>query len=395
MAATTISNMTSPAIWAELVDAAFPNALSKVYDTLESTGALIVNPNLPVNTVGQTVNIPYPITLPGFVSASDGATLAIQNAGVWAETASVARYGLNPGITQWVKQVPTLGAAVLGSISNQLVIRLKEQLGTIAINAATSTTNFGQSVDVSSSGANKLNYRMLDGYIAQMSDVMGGAMENIACVITHPQSYMDLSVLGQAPDVAYFKAKPEDIYPFRFLPYEGMKTFTGMSAVTATGTTPPTITLTGTPNDAGRAFKLVVKCSTIGALNTWKLDYSTDGGNTWITAVSSASTVALNYSSDFVFNGITTACGITLNIAAGTAALDNQWVATPTVKRQTLIVAKNALLAYWNKSALNPVEFYNAQSDTTTLTSNLYAVGYRFRQCNGISRPGVFSIIHD
>lgn len=87
-----------------------------------------------------------------------------------------------------------------------------------------------------------------------------------------------------------------------------------MTAVTSTGTTPPVITLTGQPFFD---INLRVECTTLGALATWELRWSIDGGDTWeAEEVVSAATVAL------------TGTGLTLNIAAGTAAVDNVWTAT-------------------------------------------------------------------
>lgn len=88
----------------------------------------------------------------------------------------------------------------------------------------------------------------------------------------------------------------------------------GLSAptsVTSLGTTPPVITVTGTPL---REVDLRVEALTTGALAVWTGRYSLDAGVTW-TGFTSAATVVL------------TGTGLTLNIAAGTAAVDNRWSA--------------------------------------------------------------------
>jgi hypothetical protein len=92
-----------------------------------------------------------------------------------------------------------------------------------------------------------------------------------------------------------------------------------MSAVTSAGTSPPVITLTGTP-----AFPMDLKVDATldGARGTWTFQWSVDDGLTWeATGVVSAATVALTLA-----NGTST--GITLNIATGSAtASDNVWTA--------------------------------------------------------------------
>lgn len=92
-----------------------------------------------------------------------------------------------------------------------------------------------------------------------------------------------------------------------------------MSAVTSAGTSPPVITLTGTP---AFPMDLKVDCTLDGARGTWEFRWSVDNGVTWeATGVVSAATVALTLA-----NGTST--GITLNIATGTAeADDNVWTA--------------------------------------------------------------------
>ena len=92
-----------------------------------------------------------------------------------------------------------------------------------------------------------------------------------------------------------------------------------MSAVASTGTTPPTLGLTGT---AVAPVDLVVQATDISGGATrglWLGRYSTDHGITW-TSFTSAATIALN-------DAYGVATGLTLTIAAGSAATDNVWTA--------------------------------------------------------------------
>ena len=90
-----------------------------------------------------------------------------------------------------------------------------------------------------------------------------------------------------------------------------------MSAVTAAGTTPPTITLTGTPV---KPINLRVKCTTLGARATAVISYSIDGGGTWVDNVLTAATIV-------VLDNAGVSTGVTLNYANATAAVDNVWTA--------------------------------------------------------------------
>jgi len=92
-----------------------------------------------------------------------------------------------------------------------------------------------------------------------------------------------------------------------------------MGGVTATGTTPPTVTLTSTAQ--AQPVNLQVQCTgNAGALGTWTGRYSVDGGVTWVSFTSAATVSVIDP------NGTDT--GVVINIAAGNAATDNVWKAT-------------------------------------------------------------------
>jgi len=109
------------------------------------------------------------------------------------------------------------------------------------------------------------------------------------------------------------------------------------TAVTSAGTTPPVITITGTPTDY---FNVKVKCTLLGARGTWTLQYSLDGGTTYNgTDLTSAATVAIPRT------------GLTLNIATGAAAVDNTW---------TFNTGASASLAAW----YNAIKTYTETAET-------------------------------
>lgn len=84
----------------------------------------------------------------------------------------------------------------------------------------------------------------------------------------------------------------------------------------ASGTTPPVITLTG--SFLGPTPTLRVACSGGGALGAWTGAVSYDGGATIAQVFTSGATQPL----------VGLGNGVTLNIAAGTASVDNVWLAT-------------------------------------------------------------------
>lgn len=91
-----------------------------------------------------------------------------------------------------------------------------------------------------------------------------------------------------------------------------------MSAVTSAGTTPPTITLSGTQL---RPVNLRIECTTLGARGTAVIRYSIDGGKSWVSGVTTAATIS-------VVDPNGTDTGLVINYANAAAAVDNVWTAT-------------------------------------------------------------------
>jgi hypothetical protein len=85
----------------------------------------------------------------------------------------------------------------------------------------------------------------------------------------------------------------------------------------ASGTTPPSVSLSGRPTMG--AYLMVIQVTTGGPLGTAVIEWSSDGGNTFQTNVTTASTIVL---------GTT---GMTATFAAGTYATDNVYAAEPPV----------------------------------------------------------------
>jgi len=101
--------------------------------------------------------------------------------------------------------------------------------------------------------------------------------------------------------------------------YQSVQTDLGLTyggTMLASGTTPPVITLTGSLS--GVAVPIRVECTVLGARGVWQGRVSFNGGSTFPQTFTSAATIPLT--------GAGT--GLTLNIATGTAAVDNVWLAT-------------------------------------------------------------------
>lgn len=123
------------------------------------------------------------------------------------------------------------------------------------------------------------------------------------------------------------------------------------SAVTAAGTTPPTITLSGTP---AAAYTMKIEVTTGGAIGTMVFRWSSDGGTTWTSGVNSAATpIALG------------STGVSVTFPAGTYATDNTYTFTTkkfvrsgcstTNPCDVLLGDIFTVLPFQNKSTIRPV----------------------------------------
>lgn len=111
-----------------------------------------------------------------------------------------------------------------------------------------------------------------------------------------------------------------------------------LAQATETGTTPPNFTFTGT---ATNRIDFYARCTLGGARGTFEIDYSIDGGGTFVHAVSAA-TIALPY-------------GVTLNIENASANVDNRWTSRPLGDDRVVApVHRFARVAAWVGGSSNP-----------------------------------------
>jgi len=126
-------------------------------------------------------------------------------------------------------------------------------------------------------------------------------------VQTSPDGYNGWSTVGTFTQRTDAAAAPSSSAPAGLV----------MGSVTATGTTPPTITLTGTQL---QPVDLRIECTTLGARGVAVIRYSVDGGKTWVSNVTTAATISVIDPND-------TDTGLVINYANATAAVDNVWTA--------------------------------------------------------------------
>jgi hypothetical protein len=154
--------------------------------------------------------------------------------------------------------------------------------------------------------------------------------------------------------------------------------------ITATGTTPPAVTVSGRTTLA--VDRLRVEVTTGGARGTAVVRYSFDGGATYAqSAVLTAATVQV-----LTAQGDPT--GLTLNFATGTYATDNLYVGTP---RFTTLVAKRNALVVWMNDTPTVKSFEDVLADSEQAALHVYWCAHRYRKVNGTTRTGVVALRHN
>lgn len=388
MAMSTASDVIIPEIFAQAVQAELKDNAAFMKSGLVSSGAVIVNNSFPLSgqsAVGNIVTVPYWNTLSGFVANADGSAITPQKLTESKEQATCARVSMAIQATRWSE---TAGAYTEGA--RQLGVRAsdfmdKTMISTACASLPTMTVTLGTT----------LNWNG----ILQARAKFGDSSKDTAALIIHSKAEFDLSTERAATNGLPLLVDPQTgkltiAGGMQIVVSDGVPVTGTPGVVSANGTTPPTVTVTGTSN---RHIDLRVECTSIAGgatLGLWTGRYSTDNGGSWI-AFTSAASVPVNDSFLSQENGLIEATGLTFNIAAGSAAVNNYWTSA-TADQYTSVIAKKGAMTFWyNAAAMSPQAQRDVLSDSDILASHIYYVGYRYKRVQGSNRPGIVLVKHN
>lgn len=156
--------------------------------------------------------------------------------------------------------------------------------------------------------------------------------------------------LGLALDALKLSTRPVSVAVIEGIPSPAT------SPVTALGSAPPTVTLSGTP--AGY-YDLRIEITTGGALATAVFRWSKDGGATWTSTVTTAASVVL---------GTT---GLTAAFSAGTYALDHAYRAHTAQGVAVLAAYVNGKMDEWFSAGRDALAIVSAPSSSDLTDSAL------------------------
>jgi hypothetical protein len=404
MAITTASDMLNPQILIDAVRGKFKGKNAFMGSILVSSGAVMVSGTMPEGgprAIGKEVTVPYFGTIGEFVANPDGSSVTPSKIGQTSEVSPVERESLSAEISAWAQGLadvdPALGNPYDES-ADQVQAAAERSMDRRIVTAFKATPLVRDVYNSAVGSAQYLSYQL-----AIRSKVLwGDEADDIVAMVTHSQAEADLAEQLDANGRPLLVMSQNEA---------GVKTFAGipllvsdrvpldgstMGAVTAAGTTPPTVTLAGTPLGA---FNLVIDIVVGGASNgTATFRFSTNGGTTW-----SATFVVPNGGGAFLLsdtatdslvgmNGLT---GITATFANGTYNADNTYTSVANLKVTSMICQKGAGAFWYNHARLGMKQDVDILADADILAMHLYAVAHLYRRRRMGTRCGVVAIKHN
>lgn len=400
MAQTNKNDFLHPELVEEAVQAALGKENAFMGSLAASLGIVKINDSFGggADNIGDLVTVPQFSAIGRFEKLADGASSTTKKITQSKEQAQVTRGTLSFEMTRWARSgfKGTGGSDPYEEIARQVVAQATEYMDEEIMAAAVTGTEQLVVDKYNSSTPRNLDWDLLVDAKSMFRDFQS----DIAAIAIHSRTQGDLSKLKDTTGrplltdpvgqdgVARIMGYP--VIVSDRLPVDN----SAMTAVTATGTTPPTITLSNTTGFTGavRPVDLRIECTLAGARGTWKFRWSLDGGSNWTENVTSAATVDLVDPLDPVAGSL---LGITLNIATGNAAVDNVWTAKSILKHTSLILKRNSLAFWYNRAALSLQTVPVPQNDSVIGAMHCYSVAHRYKRVNGTPLPGVVKIRHN
>lgn len=395
MPKTTKSDVLIPELLTEAVQGVFAQKNALMGSMLAATGAAVISGDFGggPNDVGNEVTVPYFGTIGDFVPNTEGNAAQVNKIMQTSEKAAVSRDSLGFEVTRWARN--SMGGDAYDEAARQIEVSAQRAMDRRLTTAAVAPGGLLQAL-YSTTTPQLMNYDVMVD--AKMR--WGDEQDNIVAMMVHSKTHADLLKLRTTTGMPLLTMPTTDGEVPRFLGVPvGVSdalplTGSSMGAVASTGTTPPVVTLAGTPNGA---HKLKIDIVLGGALATMTFRFSVDDGVNWsstITSVVGGVHELTDPAPDSLVgaNGLT---GITATFAAGTYNADNEYTATAQLKVRSLLL-KSAALGFWyNRGALVLQTDKDILVDSSIGAMHLYAAAIRYRRRPGSSKSGIVVIEHN
>jgi hypothetical protein len=404
MAGSTKADVINPAILTEAIQAQFSQKDAFFGSLAVSLGIVEVNRSFDVadpSRIGNTITVPSFGFSAEFATRTDGTEAPYQTgAQMRGDDGVIACDSLAVESSRWYRNsgVGDPYAETARNVMAAATRAMSSAVMSVAVADGIPTKDYYSSTNPVNCTPDMIDEAISMFWGDEVDDAAGG-------IIAHSRTISGMARLKTSDGANLIKSPDQPNMPFVVGARPAIRSDKSaliagstMGAVVSTGTTPPVLTLTGTPLGV---FDLRIKPIATGARGTWTFQFSTDGGNTWSVTKTSAATVELIDQSDVPVAtidslvGINGKTGLTLAIASGSAAADNTWKSVATVKATTLICAKKSLAFWYNAAALEWLEESHISADARRNAIHLYRVAVRRRRPPGLSKPGIIRIYHN
>lgn len=401
---TTQSDVFNPETLVEAVQGAFAQKTAFMGSLMASLGVVVVSGQMPVggpDAIGTTITVPYFGVIGDFVSNPDGSSISPSKLQQITETDTVTRDSLAFQVSRWAQG----NAAVNPNVGDpyeesalQIVAAAERAMDKRLITASSAAGTYIKDV-YSSSVPQFISWDLcVDAKFEGWGDEQG----DVAAMLVHSQAHKDLLKLKDTtgrPLLLSSETEGGPVDRFCGVPVivSDRVPLTGstMATVVATGTAPPTVTLSGTPTGA---WKLQIDCVVGGAAGTATYRFSTDNGNTWsatLTTPAGGGAVLLTDTAIDSLVGANGKTGITATFGNATYNADNLYTSTASLKAMSMLLKRKALAFWYSDKNMGLETAKDITAHTDIAAMHLYACAHRYRRVATGTKPGVIQITHN
>lgn len=359
---------------------------------LQQSGAVIINDSLPAGreSLHNEITIPYFGTIGDFVANGESSAAVPVALKSTHEKATLARYSLAFEVSRWAQRSGPSDMDPYAECAAQIAMSAQRKIDELCVTEAATTPLvrdvYSASVPV---------YLDWDALVDSQA-LWGDEQDEIAGLVVHSHVEKGLRKLKDdngRPLIVDNFANGRRVSMFGGLPVTVSDrvplTDSSMGAVTEDGTTPPDVTLSGTPLGA---WDLRIKIPVGGTRGTATFQFSTDGGNTWSASILTAASVELIDTASDSLVGMNGRTGITAAFAAGTYATDNTYRSMALLKATSLIIQRSALVFWYNRAAMSLETDKDILKHSDVAAMHLYGMAHLYRRRRNGYRPGVVAI---
>lgn len=382
-------------VFDDAVDGVFADQNAFMGSVLVSQGAVVIRDDMEggANWIGNEITVPYFGIIGEFEDNPEDQAVVPKVLKQTHEKGTVARSSLGFEVTTWARNSGLPGKDPYLEAARQMAEAATRRIDALCVAAADTTPLV---VDVfSQSSPQFLEWdTIVEGRAA-----WGDRQNDIVAMVIHSRVEADLRKLrdGDGKPLLVDGMQNGGLTRFCNIPLVVSDrvplTNSGMTAVTKAGTTPPDVTLTGTPLGP---WKLRIDIPTGGASDgTAKFRFSVDDGRTWsatLTIPNGGGPIALTDTAADSLVGKNGRTGLTATFTNGTYNVNNVYTATAVLKATSLILQRGAVAFWYNRAALRLQTDKDILKDNDVAAMHMYHVAHRYRRRVGGALPGVVAL---